>query len=74
MSSLIADVLNGAVTPGVCNAAVNAGGKLLKVVEMQQRYGVLTGNSTDKQLVLCPDETRESRLARLQNELTELRA
>jgi hypothetical protein len=39
MSCLITDVLTGALAPGVCNAAVNAGGKLLKVVEMQYRYG-----------------------------------
>jgi len=39
MSALISDVIEGAVSPGICNAAVNAGGKLLKVVEMQIRYG-----------------------------------
>lgn len=35
MSCLMADVVHGRVTPQVANAAVNAGGKLLKVVEMQ---------------------------------------
>lgn len=40
MSCLIADVLTGAVSTGVSNAAVNASGKLLKAVEMQYRYGL----------------------------------
>lgn len=39
MSALMCDVLDGRVNPVVANAAVNAGGKLLKVVEMQYRYG-----------------------------------
>jgi len=39
MSSLMSDVIEGLVTPQVCNATVNAGGKLLKVVEMQYKYG-----------------------------------
>ena len=43
MSSLMSDLIKGTVTPGVGNAACNAGGKLLKVVEMQHRYGVKGG-------------------------------
>ncbi len=39
MSALMSDVLEGAITPMVANATVNAGGKLLKVVEMQYKYG-----------------------------------
>lgn len=39
MSALMTDVIDGTITPNVANAAVNAGGKLLKVVEMQYRYG-----------------------------------
>ena len=39
MSALMSDVISGAVSPGVGNAACNAGGKLLKVVELQMRYG-----------------------------------
>jgi len=38
MSALMSDVLEGAVTPEIANATVNAGGKLLKVVEMQYKY------------------------------------
>ena len=39
MSALMSDVIEGTISPGVANAACNAGGKLLKVVEMQYRYG-----------------------------------
>jgi hypothetical protein len=39
MSALMSDVIDGRVTPAVANSAVNAGGKLLKVVEMQHKYG-----------------------------------
>ena len=39
MSALMSDVLEGAITPMIANATVNAGGKLLKVVEMQYKYG-----------------------------------
>jgi hypothetical protein len=38
MSALMSDVIEGAITPEIANAAVNAGGKLLKVVEMQYKY------------------------------------
>lgn len=38
MSSIMSDVIEGRVTPQVANAAVNAGGKLLKVVDMQLKY------------------------------------
>ncbi len=42
MSCLMTDIVAGRVTPSVGNAAVNAGGKLLKVVEMQYKYGDTT--------------------------------
>lgn len=39
MSALMGDVLAGNVTTDVAKAVCNAGDKLLKVVEMQYRYG-----------------------------------
>ena len=39
MSGLMSDLILGTITPQVANAACNAGGKLLKIVEMQIRYG-----------------------------------
>lgn len=44
MSALMSDIIDGRVTPQVGNAVVNAGGKLLKVVEMQIRHGTTVGN------------------------------
>ena len=39
MSGLMSDLIEERIKPQVGNAVVNAGGKLLKVVEMQQKYG-----------------------------------
>lgn len=39
MSALMSDIITGRVSPQVGNAVCNAGGKLLKIVEMQYRYG-----------------------------------
>jgi hypothetical protein len=39
MSGLMSDLVEGKVTPQIGNAACNAGGKLLKAVEMQYKYG-----------------------------------
>jgi hypothetical protein len=39
MSALMSDLISGAVTPDIGNATCNAGGKLLKVMELQHKYG-----------------------------------
>lgn len=39
MSALMSDLITGCITPEISNATVNAGGKLLKIVEMQLKYG-----------------------------------
>jgi len=52
MSSLMSDILSGRVTPNVGNAVCNAGGKLLKVVEMQHKYGVKGDGAGAKRLEL----------------------
>ena len=39
MSALMSDLISGKIAPQVGNAACNAGGKLLKAVEMQMRHG-----------------------------------
>jgi len=39
MSDLISDIVDERIDTRSANAAVAAGGKLLKVVEMQHRYG-----------------------------------
>lgn len=39
MSNLMSDLISGKITPQVGNAVCNAGGKLLKIVEMKHKYG-----------------------------------
>lgn len=58
MSAIMADVYAGRVSPGIATAAVNAGGKLLKVVDMQMRYGV-KGEGQGKSLLLLNEEAAE---------------
>lgn len=55
MSALMSDVIESRVSPGTANAACNAGGKLLKVVEMQLKYGTREGGGK-KDLVLAPTD------------------
>ncbi len=40
MSALVCDLLEGKVAPNVGNSVCNAGGKLLKLADMQQKFGV----------------------------------
>lgn len=39
MSALMSDLIEQKLAPGTGNAVCNAGGKLLKVVELQAKYG-----------------------------------
>lgn len=48
MSALMSDVISGSVTPQIANSVCNAGGKLLKVVEMAQRWGRRQEDGTKK--------------------------
>lgn len=57
MSALMSDVIEGTVTPAVANAAINAGGKMLKSVELQMRYGNITNGEKVLQLTKKPDHT-----------------
>lgn len=56
MSGLISDLIEGNIGPQVGNAAVNAGGKLLKVVEMQYKYGKTSQDGSPKSLDLTVPE------------------
>ena len=49
MSNLMSDLLAERVTPRVGTAVCNAGGKLLKVVELQFKYGTPVAGSEGKQ-------------------------
>lgn len=50
MSAIMSDVVEGNITPMVSNATCNAGGKMLKAVEIQQKYGVEKGGNKTLQL------------------------
>ena len=54
MSALMSDLIEGRVTPGVGNVTCNAGGKLLKSVELQYKYGV-DGPGQSKSLMLTEE-------------------
>jgi hypothetical protein len=38
MSALMSDVISGRIAPHVTTAACNAGGKMLKMIELEYRY------------------------------------
>lgn len=49
----MSDLIEGKVTPQVGNACCNAGGKLLKMVELQYRYGNSAEGQPDRKLTLA---------------------
>jgi len=53
MSALMSDLIEGRLSPNIGNATCNAGGKLLKVVEMQFKYGTEGPGSGQKVLKLA---------------------
>jgi hypothetical protein len=53
MSALMSDLIEGKVTPQVGNACCNAGGKLLKMVELQHKYGNASEGKPDPKLKLA---------------------
>ena len=54
MSALMSDIIASRITPQVGNAVCNAGGKLLKVVELQMRYGSAKTPNGERVLHLTP--------------------
>lgn len=56
MSALMGDLIAGRITPQVGNAVCNAGGKLLKVVEMQHKFGTQAGAPDQRVLTLVQGE------------------
>ncbi len=53
MSALMSDLIAGRVTPQIGNATCNAGGKLLKVVEMQYKYGTTQSEGRREKRILA---------------------
>lgn len=56
MSAIMSDLIEGNLTPAVGNATVNAGGKLLKVAELQLKYGTQSPKSNARILELTSSE------------------
>ena len=52
MSALMSDLIDGCVPPNVGNATCNAGGKLLRIVELQYKYGTTNTDGKTKTLLL----------------------
>lgn len=51
----MSDLVGGRITPQVGNAVCNAGGKLLKVKEMEMKYGTAGPGPSTKVLELASD-------------------
>lgn len=54
MSALLTDTIAGRIDPQVANSVCNISGKLLKVVELQYKYGKAIDGQTDRMLALTP--------------------
>lgn len=51
MSAIMSDLVEGSITPGIANAMCNAGGKMLKMIDLESKYG-RTFNSDNKPKIL----------------------
>lgn len=56
MSALMSDVISGAVTASVTNAACNAGGKMLKMVELEYKYATRPKTTQNPILTIAFEE------------------
>lgn len=54
MSALLTDTIAGRIDPQIANAVCNISGKLLKVVELQYKYGKAIDGQTERLLALTP--------------------
>jgi hypothetical protein len=56
-SALMSDLIEGRMDPQIGNAVCNAGGKLLKVVEMQYKYGKANGDTSSSKVLMLTQPT-----------------
>lgn len=56
LSALVADASAGRVTTGLVHGACNAVGKILRVVELESRYGTAKGSGQEKVLQFITSE------------------
>ena len=61
MSAMMSDLVEGKLTPSVGNAACNAGGKLLKMVEMKYKYGSRSGGKQPRKTLTIAFEEEEEK-------------
>lgn len=54
MSALLTDTIAGRIDPQVANSVCNISGKLLKVVELQYKYGKTIDGQNERLLALTP--------------------
>lgn len=54
MSAVMSDLIEGRLDANIGNAVCKAGGNLLKVVEMQHKYGEKQAGATRRVLELAP--------------------
>lgn len=54
MSALMSDIIEERIDAKAANAVCRAGGTLLRIVELQQKYGTPSGQGADKVLSLAP--------------------
>lgn len=71
-TALIGDTLSGAINPNVTNAACNSAGKVLKMFELRQKYGVSSGALRFTGPVTNTDDARKLALSKLSAEERQL--
>lgn len=54
MTALMADTVTGRVQPQTANATCNVAGKIIRMVEMQHKYGRQIEGSNERLLALTP--------------------
>jgi hypothetical protein len=54
MSAVMSDVIEGSITPSVANAGARAGQMLLRLIELQFKYGTPSGGGR-KELILVSE-------------------
>lgn len=54
MTALMADTVMGRVQPQTANATCNVAGKIIRMVELEHKYGKQVEGSTSRMLALTP--------------------
>lgn len=62
MTALMADTVMGRVQPQTANATCNVAGKIIRMVELQHKYGRQVEGTTERMLALTPigTETKDT--------------